>query len=129
MAKRRSRTVNPFDSRKSISKGGSKSAGGSKKVLQQLQSLQQEMLEAQEEIAEQTFTATVGGGIVSAVVTGDRKLVELTIEPEVVDPEDVQMLQDLVVAAVNKAMEQIDQASADRMADFTGGLGPVEDLF
>jgi hypothetical protein len=97
-------------------------------MLQQLQSLQQEMLEVQEEIAEQTFSATVGGGIVSAVVSGDRQLKELTIEPEVVDPEDVQMLQDLIIAAVNKAMEQIDQASADRMADLTGGLGAVQDL-
>jgi hypothetical protein len=97
-------------------------------MLQQLQSLQQEMLAAQEEIAEQTFTASVGGGIVSAVVSGDRQLKELTIEPEVVDPEDVEMLQDLIVAAVNKAMEEIDQASADRMADLTGGLGGVEDL-
>jgi hypothetical protein len=97
-------------------------------MLQQLQSLQQEMLEVQEEIAEQTFSATVGGGIVSAVVSGDRQLKELTIEPEVVDPEDVQMLQDLIIAAVNTAMEQIDQASADRMADLTGGLGAVQDL-
>jgi hypothetical protein len=55
-------------------------------------------------------------------------LKELIIEPEVVDPDDVEMLQDLIIAAVNKAMEQIDQAAADRMADFTGGLGPVQDL-
>jgi DNA-binding YbaB/EbfC family protein len=97
-------------------------------MLQQLQSLQQEMLEAQEEIAEQTFSATVGGGIVAAVVSGDRQLKELTIQPEVVDPDDVEMLEDLIIAAVNKAMEQIDQAAADRMADFTGGLGDVQDL-
>jgi hypothetical protein len=97
-------------------------------MLQQLQSLQQEMLEAQEEIAEQTFSATVGGGIVAAVVSGDRQLKELTIDPEVVDPDDVEMLQDLIVAAVNRAMEQIDQAAADRMADVTGGLGGIQDL-
>jgi DNA-binding YbaB/EbfC family protein len=97
-------------------------------MLQQLQDLQQEMLEAQEEIAEQTFSASVGGGIVSAVVSGDRQLKELVIEPEVVDPDDVEMLQDLIIAAVNKAMEQIDQAAADRMADVTGGLGAVQDL-
>jgi DNA-binding YbaB/EbfC family protein len=97
-------------------------------MLQQLQSLQQEMLEAQEEIAEQTFSATVGGGIVAAVVSGDRQLKELTIDPEVVDPDDVGMLQDLIIAAVNKAMEQIDQAAADLMSGLTGGLGGVEDL-
>jgi DNA-binding YbaB/EbfC family protein len=97
-------------------------------MLQQLQDLQQEMLEAQEEIAEQTFSATVGGGIVSAVVSGDRQLKELIIEPEVVDPDDVEMLQDLIIAAVNKAMDQIDEAAAERMADFSGGLGAVQDL-
>jgi DNA-binding YbaB/EbfC family protein len=97
-------------------------------MLEQLQSLQEEMLEAQEEIAEQTFSASVGGGIVSAVVGGDRKLKELAIEPEVVDPDDVEMLQDLIVAAVNNAMEQIEQAAADRMADLTGGLGGLPDL-
>ena len=97
-------------------------------MLQELQSLQQEMLEAQAEIAERTFSATAGGGIVTAVVSGDRQLKELTIEPEVVDPEEVEMLQDLIVAAVNQALEQIDQATADRMAGFTGGPGPVQDL-
>ena len=128
MAKRRGRSVNPFDSKKSLSKGGSRSGGGSKQMLQQLQGLQQEMLEAQEEIAEKTFTATVGGGIVEAVVTGDRKVKNLVIDPEVVDPDDVEMLQDLVIAAINKAMDQIDEAAADRMADLTGGLGAIQDL-
>jgi len=128
LAKRRGRSVNPFDSKKSISRGGSKTGGGSKQMLQQLQGLQQEMLEAQEEIAEQTFTATAGGGIVEAVVTGDRKLKALTVDPEVVDPEDVEMLQDLIIAAINRAMEQIDEAAAERMGDLTGGLGALEGL-
>jgi hypothetical protein len=97
-------------------------------MLEQLEGLQREMLEAQEEIAEQTFTATVGGGIVEAVVTGDRKVKNLIVDPEVVDPDDVVMLQDLIVAAINKAMDQIDEAAADRMADVTGGLGALQDL-
>jgi hypothetical protein len=97
-------------------------------MLQQLQGLQQEMLEAQEEIAEQTFTATAGGGIVEAVVTGDRKLENLVIDPEVVDPDDVEMLQDLIIAAINKAMEKIDEAAAERMSDVTGGLGALQDM-
>jgi DNA-binding YbaB/EbfC family protein len=97
-------------------------------MIQQLQGLQQEMLEAQEEIAEETFIATAGGGIVTAVVTGDRRLKELTIEPEVVDPDEVEMLQDLVVVAVNKAMEKIEQATSERMAEFTAGLGGIQDL-
>ena len=97
-------------------------------MLQQLQGLQQEMLSAQEEIAEQTFTATAGGGIIEAVVTGDRKVQELSIDPEVVDPGDVDMLQDLVIAAINRAMEKADEAASDRMTDLTGGLGALQDL-
>jgi len=128
LAKRRGRSINPFDSKKSLSRGGSGSGGGSKKMLQQLQGLQQEMLNAQEEIAEQTFTATAGGGIIEAVVTGDRKVQELNIDPEVVDPGDVEMLQDLVIAAINRAMEKVDEAASDRMTDLTGGLGALQDL-
>jgi hypothetical protein len=92
-------------------------------MLQQVQSLQEDMLKAQEEIAATTVTATAGGGAVTAVVTGERRVQSLTIAPEVVDPEDVEMLQDLVVAAVNEGLEQVDRALAERMSAFTGGLG------
>ena len=128
VAKRRGRSVNPFDSKKTLSKRGSGSGGGSKDMLEQLQGLQQEMLDAQEEIAEKTFTATAGGGIVEAVVTGDRKVKDLVIDPEVVDPDDVDMLQDLIIAAINRAMEQVDEAASARMTDLTGGLGALQDL-
>ncbi len=97
-------------------------------MLQQLQGLQQEMLDAQEEMAERTFSATAGGGVVEAVVSGDRKVERLVIDPEVVDPEDVGMLQDLIVAAINRAVEQIEDAEADRMTDLTGGLEALQDL-
>jgi len=92
-------------------------------MLQQLQSLQEDMLKAQEEIAVMVVTATAGGGAVTAVVTGERRVQSLSIAPEVVDPEDVEMLQDLVIAAVNEGLEQVDQATTERMAAFTGGLG------
>jgi DNA-binding YbaB/EbfC family protein len=92
-------------------------------MIQQLQGLQQEMLEAQEELAEMTATATAGGGAVTAVVTGERRLRSLTIAQEVVDPEDVEMLQDLVIAAVNEGMEQVDRITTERMSGFTAGLG------
>jgi DNA-binding YbaB/EbfC family protein len=92
-------------------------------MLEQVQSLQEDMLKAQEELAAMTITATAGGGAVTAVVTGERRVQSLTIAPEVVDAEDVEMLQDLVVAAVNEGMEQVDRAAAERMAAFTGGLG------
>ena len=126
LAKRRGRSVNPFESKKSVSRGTS--GAGSRRMLEQLQGLQEEMLDAQEEIAQKSFSATAGGGIVEAVVTGDRKLKALTVDPEVVDPEDVEMLQDLIIAAINRAMEQIDEAAAERMGDLTGGLGALEGL-
>jgi len=106
--------------RKSGSPGSRKGKAG---ILQQLQSLQEDVLEAQDEIAAMIVTATAGGGAVTAVVTGRRRVQSLTIAPEVVDPEDVEMLQDLVVAAVNEGLEQVDRATAERMAAFTGGLG------
>ncbi len=92
-------------------------------MLGQLQSLQEDMLAAQDELAGMVVTSTVGGGAVTAEVTGERRVQSITIAPEVVDPEDVEMLQDLVIAAVNEGLEQVDQVSAERMSAFTGGLG------
>jgi DNA-binding YbaB/EbfC family protein len=91
-------------------------------MLQQLQSLQEEMFKAQNEVTAMTFTSTAGGGAVSATVTGERRVQSVTIQPEVVDPEDVEMLQDLVVAAINGGLDQIDQAMSEKMEPFTGGL-------
>lgn len=92
-------------------------------MLQQLQSVQEDMLKAQGELAAMTVTTTVGGGAVTATVTGERRVQSLKIVPEVVDPEDVEMLEDLVIAAVNDGLEQVDQATAERMGALTGGLG------
>jgi len=102
-----------------VSTGSRKGKAG---MLQQLQSLQEDMLKAQEEVAAMVVTAAAGGGAVTAVVTGERRVQSLTIAPEVVDPEDVEMLQDLVVAAVNEGLEQVDRATSERMAAFTGGI-------
>ena len=95
---------------------------GQSGMLKQLQGLQEDMLKAQEEVAAMVVTASAGGGAVTAVVTGERRVQSLTIAPEVVDPEDVEMLQDLVTAAVNEGLEQIDQNTAERMTTVTGGL-------
>lgn len=92
-------------------------------MLRQLKSLQENILKTQEEVEAMTVTATAGGGAVTAVVTGTRRVESITIAPEVVDPEDVEMLQDLVVAAVNQGIEQIEEAAAEKMQDVTGGLG------
>jgi DNA-binding YbaB/EbfC family protein len=92
-------------------------------MLRQLQSLQENVLKAQEEVAAMTVTATAGGGAVTAVVSGERRVKSITIEPDVVDPEDVEMLQDLIVAAINQGLEQVDSAAAEKMGSATGGLG------
>lgn len=92
-------------------------------MLQQLLRVQQDVTKAQKEIAGTTFTAAAGGGVVRATVTGERKVQSLDIAPEVVDPEDVEMLQDLVVAAVNEGLEQVEKALAERVGAVTSGLG------
>ena len=76
----------------------------------------------QAEIEEKEITTTAGGGAVSVTVNGKREIVNLTIDKEVVDPDDVEMLQDLVMAAVNEAMRQIDEMSSSEMSKITGGL-------
>jgi DNA-binding YbaB/EbfC family protein len=91
-------------------------------MLQQLQSLQEEMLKAQDEVASMVITSTAGGGAVTATVTGEKRVRAIAIDPEVVDPEDVEMLQDLVIAAVNSGLEQVDEAMAEKMEPFTGGI-------
>ena len=91
-------------------------------MLKQAQKMQQEMLRMQQEQESKTFTASAGGGMVSATVNGKHELVELTIKPEAVDPEDVEMLQDMVIAAVNEAMRTADAEAANNMARLTGGL-------
>ena len=84
--------------------------------------MQQEMLRMQKEQESKTFTASAGGGMVSATVNGKHELVSLTIKPEAVDPEDVEMLQDTVIAAVNEAMRTADNEAANNMSRLTGGL-------
>jgi DNA-binding YbaB/EbfC family protein len=92
-------------------------------MWRRLQTLQEDLMKAQEEIAAMTVTATAGGGAVTAVISGDRRLKSLQIQPDVVDPNDVEMLQDLIVAAVNQGLEQAEKVAAERMSAVTGGLG------
>ena len=89
-------------------------------MMKQAQKMQQEML--QEEVETKTYTATAGGGVVSATVNGKHEVVSLTIAPEAVDPDDVDMLQDMIIAAVNEAMRAADADSASNMSRLTGGL-------
>ena len=91
-------------------------------MMKQAQKLQQEMLRMQQEQESKTFTAKAGGGMVAATVNGKHELVNLEINPEAVDPDDVEMLQDMVMAAVNEAMRTADNEAANNMSRLTGGL-------
>lgn len=91
-------------------------------MMKQAQKMQQEMLRMQQEMEAKTYSASTGGGTVKAEVNGKHEVVGLTINPEAVDPEDVEMLQDMVIAAVNEAMRAADADAANNMSRFTGGL-------
>ena len=91
-------------------------------MMKQAQKMQQELLRMQEEQENKTYTSTAGGGMVSATVNGKHELVNLEIKPEAVDPDDVEMLQDMVIAAVNEAMRTADADAANNMSRLTGGL-------
>ena len=92
-------------------------------MIKQAQKMQQDMQRMQAELEEKEYSAQAGGGVVEAVVTGKRVLKSLTVDPEAVDPEDVEMLQDLIVAAVNDDLRTAEQDMAASMQSITGGLG------
>ncbi len=108
-----------------MAKGGFRGMGGGMNQMQmmkQAQKMQQDLLKMQEELEQAVYTATAGGGVVTATVSGKRELTALEIDPEAVDPEDVEMLQDLVVAAVNEALRKAEDAASANMSRLTGGL-------
>lgn len=96
--------------------------GGGMNMMKQVQKMQQDMMKMQQELETKTYTAAAGGGAVSATVTGKRVLESVTIDPDAVDPEDVEMLQDMIVAAVNEALRAAENDSASSMQQLTGGL-------
>ena len=94
-----------------------------RQIMQQAQEMQEQLAKAQAELAERRFQGSAGGGMVTATVTGGPELVEVKISPEVVDPDDVEMLEDLVVAAVRQAMDGAVEAANSEIGGLTGGLG------
>lgn len=98
-------------------------------MMKQAQKMQQDMLRAQEDLKAKEYEASVGGGVVRAVVDGSHQVKAIEIKPEAVDPEDVEMLQDLIMAAVNEAMRIADESAADEMKKLTGGLNLPGGLF
>ena len=91
-------------------------------LMKQAQQMQKRMMDIQEELATRTVEATVGGGMVTVVVNGQQELMSLTISPEVVDPDDIEMLEDLIVAAVNEARHQAQELMTQEMSKLTGGV-------
>ena len=91
-------------------------------MMKQVQKMQQDMIRMQEEMEAKTYTATAGGGMVKAEVSGKNELVNLQINPEAVDPDDVEMLQDMVIAAVNEALRAAETEKNNNMSKMAGGL-------
>ena len=96
--------------------------GNMSSMIKQAQKMQEDMARVQAELEEKTETATAGGGAVTVVITGKKEVKEINITPEVVDPDDVEMLQDLIIAAVNEAIRKIDSAANAEMSKVTGGM-------
>ena len=97
-------------------------------LMAQMQKMQEDMAKAQEELKDETITVTSGGGAVSVVISGHQRVESIAINPELLDPEDVELLQDMLVAAVNSAIEQSQAMSAERMEGITGGMGDINSL-
>ena len=97
--------------------------GNMSQLMKQAQRMQRQMEEAQAQLEEAEMTGTAGGGVVEVTVSGKKEITKISIKPEAVDPDDVEMLEDLVMAAANEALRKVDEVSQASMSKFTGGLG------
>ena len=102
---------------------GGPSQANMQKQMQQVQAMQKKMEDLQSELDEKEVTATAGGGAVSVTVSGKKEITKIVLKPEVVDPDDVEMLQDLILVAVNEGLRQMEELSATEMNKLTGGFG------
>ncbi|RBP86073.1 hypothetical protein DFO70_1335 [Cytobacillus firmus] len=96
--------------------------GNMQNMMKQMQKMQKKMAQAQEELGEKKIEGTAGGGMVTVIVSGHKQVLEVNIKEEVVDPEDIEMLQDLVLAATNDALKKADDLTNDTMGQFTKGM-------
>lgn len=106
-------------------RGGPMGGGGggiNMNMIKQAQKMQADMLKMQEELEKAEYSATAGGGVVTAVISGKKELVSLSIDPDAVDPDDVEILQDMIIAAVNEALRKAEASAGESMAKITGGL-------
>ena len=102
--------------------GGFGAGGNMQQMMRQAQKMQQEIARVQQELEEKEVTASAGGGMVTVTVTGKKEVRAIEIKPEAVDPEDVEMLQDMIIAAVNEAMHQAEEMAEQAMGRVTGGM-------
>ena len=114
-----------------MAKGGFPGFGGGNmaNLMKQAQKMQKDMAKLQEELQERIVEASAGGGAVTVLATGKKEIKEINIKPEVVDPDDVEMLQDLILAAVNEALRKAEEMVSSEMGKITGGLGGMPGLF
>ena len=103
--------------------GGMGMPGNMGNLMKQAQKMQRQMEESQKELEEKEFTAKAGGGAVEVTVTGKKAIKSIKLQEEIVDPDDIETLEDSIVAAVNEALKQVDEASSSSMSKLTGGLG------
>ena len=97
--------------------------GNMNNIMKQAQKMQNQMEEAQAQLEESSYTATSGGGAVEVTISGKKEITSIKFDPEVVDPDDIEMLEDLTMAAVNEAIRKIEEVSAQKMSKITGGMG------
>lgn len=97
--------------------------GNMNNIMKQAQKMQKQMEEAQAELEEAVYTATAGGGAVEVTISGKKEITNIKFDPEVVDPEDIEMLEDLTMAAVNEAIRKMEDISTEKMSKITGGMG------
>lgn len=105
-----------------MARGGFPGGGNMNSMMKKVQKMQQEMARTQQEIEEKEFSSTAGGGVIEAVVNGKKEVVKIKIDEDVVDPEDTEMLEDLVVAAINDALKKADEYSQKEIGKLTGNI-------
>ncbi len=105
-----------------MARGGFPGGGINMNMIKQAQKMQQDMMRMQQELEEKTYTASAGGGVVEATVSGKNRVTSVKIQPEAIDPDDVEMLEDLIVAAISEAMNQAEAAANESMKKITGGM-------
>jgi conserved hypothetical protein TIGR00103 len=106
-----------------MARGGFPGMGNMNNLMRQAKKMQEQMLKMQEELEQKTVEASAGGGVVTVVASGKKEIVQIKINPEVVDPDDVEMLQDLILAATNEALRKADEMVQSEMGKIAGGLG------